>query len=306
MLRVVRVLEREVLVPRADRRFWSDLHHRALAVSWPAFFASAAAIFLAFNVVFASLYALGADPIANVAPNGFLGLFWFSIETLATVGYGDMHPQTNWGHLVATVEIFTGMSLMAVMTGLVFTRFSRPRARLLFARHPVVGELAGRPTLMVRFANERANTIAGARAKLWLVRDETGPDGTRLRRFHELALQRGENPIFALSWTVFHDLDAASPLAGAGAGDLAAVRAELILTVTGTDENTSQDLHARRSWSHDAIRWNHRYADILVPGPDGRPTVDRDRFHDVVAIASAGETPADGRPLTPPPSRSPS
>src|SRR5712691_13434010 len=139
---------------------------------WPVFFGSAALIFIALNAVFAFLYSLGHDPIANAAENGPLAPFYFSIETLATVGYGDMHPQTNYGHLVATVEIFTGMSFLAVMTGLIFARFSRPRARLVFAHNPVVNRHEGQPTLMIRVANARANMIADAAAQLWLVRTE--------------------------------------------------------------------------------------------------------------------------------------
>ncbi|TBW41411.1 hypothetical protein EYW49_01405 [Siculibacillus lacustris] len=285
-VRAVRVGDREVLVPRRDRHFWSDLHHRAVTIGWPAFFLIAASLFLSFNLVFASLYRLGTAPIANVADDGFLGLFWFSIETLATVGYGDMHPQTTWGHIVATCEIFTGMSLMAVMTGLVFTRFSRPLARFVFARHPVVAPVDGRPTLMIRLANQRANAIAGATAKLWLVRNEVGVDGTRMRRFYELALQRRENPVFALSWTLFHDLDDASPLCDVAPESLATSNAEIVLTVTGTDENTSQQLHARHTYRHGDLRWNHRYADILVTSPDGRPMVDQSRFHEVVAVGT--------------------
>src|SRR5581483_4436568 len=135
----------------------------------------------------------GNNPIANAVPGRFLDLLYFSIETLATVGYGDMHPQTDYGHLVATVEIFTGMSFLAVMTGLVFARFSRPRARFVFARNPIVGQHEGLPTLMIRVANARHNTISGAIARLWLIRAQTTPEGQIFRRYHELDLQRNEN-----------------------------------------------------------------------------------------------------------------
>ncbi len=138
------------------------------------FFGTAAAIFVVLNAVFAFFYWLGDQPIANVSPDLPLplSLFYFSIETLATVGYGDMHPQTNYGHLVATVEIFTGMCFLAVMTGLIFARFSRPRARFIFAKHPVVTMHQGQTTLMIRVANARNNTISQATARLWLFRLE--------------------------------------------------------------------------------------------------------------------------------------
>src|SRR5262252_5584 len=147
--------------------FWTDLYHRSMTVHWPVFFGTAAAIFVCLNAVFAFLYWLGNEPIANVADNTSLAFFYFSVETLATVGYGDMHPQTNYGHFIATVEIFTGMSFLAVMTGLVFARFSRPKARFVFTQVAVVTQHLGRPTLMVRVANARHNTISGAHAKLW-------------------------------------------------------------------------------------------------------------------------------------------
>lgn len=293
--RTVHLAGREIVAPDDGHRLWSDLHHRALTIGWPRFFATAAAVFLVFNLVFATLYFVGGDPIANVSPGSFLGLYYFSIETLATVGYGDMHPQTDYGHLVATVEIFTGMSLMAVMTGLIFTRFSQPRARFVFTRHVVVTDHDGVPTLMVRLANARGNSIAGATAKLWLVRNEVSREGAALRRFHELRLQRQENPTFALSWTLLHDLDAASPLYGASAADLAESDAALIVTVAGIDENTAQQLNARNTWRHGDIRWAHRFADILLVGDDGRIILDYRCFNAVVADgATADPAACDG------------
>ena len=280
-LRTVRIANNEIVTIGLGNRFWSDFHHRALIASWPAFFLTAAAIFLGFNCVFAGLYYLGDKPIANVAPGSFLGLLFFSIETLATVGYGDMHPQTNYAHIIATVEIFTGISLLAVMTGLVFARFSQPRARFIFARHPVVSAHEGAPTLMIRMANARHNTISGATAKLWLVRNEISAEGAQFRRFHELRLERQENPVFALSWTIFHRIDASSALAGRSAEDLARDGVSFALTVTGFDENSAQPLNARQNYVHEDVRWQHRHADIFARTDDGRLLLDYRRFHDI-------------------------
>ena len=273
---------REIEARGLAGRFWSDLYYRAMTVPWPAFFASAAAIFLLLNGSFALVYSLGDHPIANAVPGRFLDLLYFSIETLATVGYGDMHPQTDFGHLVATVEIFTGMSFLAVMTGLVFARFSRPRARFLFARHPIVGQHEGRPTLMIRVANARHNTISGAIARLWLIRVETTAEGHVFRRYYELDLLRNENPVFALSWTLFHTIDEASPLYGVTREQLAEGEAALVLTLNGLDDNSVQQLNSRQSYSHDHIRWQHRYVDIAWNAEDGRLVLDYGKFHDVV------------------------
>ncbi|MGN6747007.1 MAG: ion channel [Xanthobacteraceae bacterium] len=263
--------------------FWTDLYHRSMTVSWPIFFGTAAAIFITLNAVFGFLYWLGHDPIANVAANGPLGFFYFSVETLATVGYGDMHPQSHYGHLVATIEIFTGMSFLAVMFGLIFSRFSRPRARFIFAKHPVVTTHEGRPTLMVRIANERNNTISQALSRLWLIRLETTAEGTRFRRYYELSLDRHEHPMFMLSWSIFHVIDETSPLYGATPADLAAVDAALTLNVSGVDDNSAQYLYARKLYSHEAIRWKHRYRDITSFSEDGTTVIDYTVFHEIIA-----------------------
>ena len=142
-----------------------------MTASWPAFIGGAALVFLVFNAIFASLYWIGDQPIANVRGGAYVDYLYFSIETLSTAGYGDMHPQTHYGHFIATVELFTGIFSMSLMTGLIFARFSRPNARLLFADNPVISTHEGKPTLMVRLANERHNIIGNATAKLWLLRN---------------------------------------------------------------------------------------------------------------------------------------
>src|SRR5450631_3641567 len=128
-----------------------------MTVSWPALFGSFAVFFLLFNLAFATLYSLQPAGIANLHPPGYWGAFFFSVETLATVGYGDMHPQTLYAHLIATLEIFVGMSGIALATGLIFARFSRPHAKIVFSRYAIIRPLDGRMTLMVRSANARQN-----------------------------------------------------------------------------------------------------------------------------------------------------
>jgi inward rectifier potassium channel len=278
----VRIGHREVETLGLTPGFWTDLYHRAMTVSWPAFFATAALIFIALNALFAVLYSLGNRPIANVAGQGILDLFYFSIETLATVGYGDMHPQTNYGHFVATVEIFTGMSFLAVMTGLIFARFSRPRARFVFADHPVVTMHAGHPTLMIRLANARHNAISRATARLWLIRVESNKAGDQFRRFYELKVERDEHPMFVLSWTLFHTIDKDSILHGATAAELEDADALLVVNVDGLDDSSAQQLYARRIYAPHDIRWRHRYRNITSVSPEGRFQLDYTKFHDVV------------------------
>src|ERR1700756_1385902 len=196
--RVVRLGSREIVTEGLQLSFWADISHRCMTASWPAFIAGAALVFVLFNAVFAVLYWIGDNPISNVPHGAYIDYLYFSIETLSTAGYGDMHPQTHYGHFVATVELFTGIFSMSLMTGLIFARFSRPNARLLFADHAVISNYEGKPTLMVRFANERHNIIGNATARLWLLRNEASLEGRPYRRFYELPLERNEHPALAL------------------------------------------------------------------------------------------------------------
>ena len=280
---LVRFGHREIETLGLTQGFWTDLYHRAMTVYWPVFFGSAAVLFVTLNAVFGFLYWLGHEPIANAEGNGPLAYFYFSIETLATVGYGDMHPQTDYGHLIATVEIFTGMSFLAVMTGLIFARFSRPRARFVFADTAVITRHEGRQALMIRTANARHNTISRANARLWLIRAERSREGDQLRRFYELKLDRSEHPMFVLSWMLFHIIDKDSPLYGATASDLEEGDALFVLNVGGLDDSSAQQLYARHVYSWRDIRWNHRYKDITSVSSQGRFLLDYTKFNDVVA-----------------------
>jgi inward rectifier potassium channel len=279
---LIRVGHREIETLGLSQGFWTDLYHRSMTIYWPVFFGSAALVFILLNVLFAFIFWLGKDPIANADNDSALQLFYFSIETLATVGYGDMHPQTDYGHTVATVEIFTGMCFLAVMTGLIFARFSRPRARFVFAEHPVVAMREGHPTLMIRMANARHNTISRATARLWLLRIERSMEGDQFRRFYELKVERGEHPMFMLSWTIFHAIDKESPLHGVTPAQMAEADASLALNVSGLDDASAQQLYARRLYGAEDIRWGYRYRDITGVSPQGRFLLDYNKFNDVV------------------------
>jgi inward rectifier potassium channel len=169
---------------------------------------------------------------------------------------------------------------MSLMTGLIFARFSRPSARLLFANNPVISSHEGSPTLMVRFANERHNVIGNASARLWMFKNVLTAEGRTIRNFHELQLLKNENPALALSWTLFHVLDETSPLFGLTAEDLDAANASFVVVVSGYDVVAAQTVHARKSYEHPDIRFGHRYVDVLSVSEDGRVTIDYGRFHE--------------------------
>jgi len=181
--RVVRLGGREVIAEGLYLNFWADISHRCMTASWPAFISGAALVFVAFNAVFASFYWIANQPISNVPGGAYIDYLYFSIETLSTAGYGDMHPQTHYGHFIAAVELFTGIFSMSLMTGLIFARFSRPNARLLFAEHPVISSHEGKPTLMVRqrtsqHHRQRHSQIVAARER----RERGGPVASKILR----------------------------------------------------------------------------------------------------------------------------
>jgi inward rectifier potassium channel len=284
----------EFLIQGLSRNVLRDLYHHFMTVSWPRLFVTLAAFFLSFDLLFGLLYHLAPGCIANLNPPGFAGAFFFSVETFATVGYGDMHPQTLYGHLVAMVEIFAGLMSLALITGIMFARFSRPRARFLFTRNAVVRPIDGRMTLVMRAANQRHNVVQDASAQLRLLRDETTAEGLSLRRIADLPLVRSQHPVFTLGWTIMHVIDDASPLRSETAQSLRDKDASLILSVSGTDETTGQVLTARTEYSSADIRWNATFRDILEEAADGTLNVDYSKFDEVEPLAGDLQQPRSG------------
>jgi inward rectifier potassium channel len=279
--RTVKVGTREVITQGIVRPIFHDLFHHFMTVSWPRLFATLAAFFIVFDLLFGFLYYLVPGCIANLNPGGFAGDFFFSVETLATVGYGEMHPETFYGHSIAMIEIFVGLMSLALITGLMFARFSRPQARFLFTKNAVVRPVAGKPTLIFRAANERQNVVQDASARLRMLRDEVTEEGYRIRRIVDLPLLRSQHPMFSLGWTIMHVIDDASPLSSETAESLSNSKTAFILSLSGTDENTGQTLMARSEYSSADIRWNSTFHDILEEAPDGTIHVDYSKFHDI-------------------------
>jgi inward rectifier potassium channel len=276
--------DRVVITHGLPRKFWQDIYHICMTLGWPAFFASLAAVFLFLNTMFACIYLLGDNPIANLSPPGFPGAFFFSVETLATVGYGDMHPQSLFGHLVATVEIFFGSISLALVTGMMFARFSRPRARIIASKFPVVRPVDGSMTLMIRAANARQNVIVDASAKLRLILSEVTAEGIPIRRLYDLKLVRDQHPMLLFGWNIMHVIDQSSPLFGHTSESLADGAAGFILTIDGLDETTVQSMQSRFMYTHEALRWNHAFIDLLAIDERGENHMDFSKFHDVVPL----------------------
>ncbi|MDE2577477.1 MAG: potassium transporter [Hyphomicrobiales bacterium] len=249
-----------------------------MTVGWPVFFAATLCAFLLLNAFFALLYMAGQASVAN-APGDFAHYFYFSIETLTTVGYGDMHPQSDYGHIVASVELFLGVLYSAVVTGLFFYRFSRPTARVLFADTAVIAMHDGVRSLMVRAANQRLNFITNATANFWWSRTEVTAEGRIFRRFYQLRLRSPQSPNFVMSWTMIHPIDATSPLYGLTAEQFEEIEATLVVAIEGHDETSVQTVRTRKLYLARDIRESENYVDILENGEDGRPRLNYLKFH---------------------------
>ncbi len=277
----------EILAIGLPRPWFRDLYHFALRISWSRFLLLGISLYIAANAVFALLYLIPGDAITNAQPGSLADAFFFSIETMATIGYGVMAPATFYANLLMTVETGVGLMLIAVATGLVFARFSRPTARVLFSRVAVIAPHNGVPTLSFRAANLRHNQILQAVVNVVLLRDEETQEGEMIRRFYDLKLARQRSPVFAMTFTVMHAIDRDSPLYGATAGTLQEQNAELIVTGTGIDETMAQPVHVRTSYLPHEILWSHRFVDLFGWTEDGRRVIDYRRFHDTVALPAA-------------------
>lgn len=266
-----------------------DLYHFVLAQSWPRFFLLTGLMFVATNLLFALFYWAVPGSVANARPGSFEDAFYFSVQTLATIGYGGMTPATRYAHIVVTFEAFMGVLAVALITGITFTRFARPSVRVLFSDRVVLSPRNGEPHLMFRMANWRRNRIVEARLNVVLLVTELTREGDVLRRQIDLPLVRDRTGVFFLTWTAMHKIDEASPFHGPDALDrLRGVQAELFLSLTGLDETIGQTIHARRQYSLSDIVRNARFADVMSDGPDGTRVIDYRRFHDVVPLDVSG------------------
>jgi inward rectifier potassium channel len=266
----------------ARNSYRGDLYHFLLISSWSRLLAILVAVYIGSNSVFAAAYLLGKDAIENARPGSFADAFFFSVQTMATIGYGTMVPRTAYANVLVSIEALVGLLGLAMVTGLVFAKFSRPTARVLFSRTAVITMRDGVPSLVFRMANQRGNQIVEARIHVVLALTETTAEGEVIRRLHDLEMARAQHALFALSWTAIHPITERSPLYRATPASLAAREALIIVSLTGLDESFLQTVHARHSYTADEIVWGARFADILSRAPDGRVQVDYHRFHEVV------------------------
>jgi inward rectifier potassium channel len=277
---------RRVRVKPIGSRRWhpSDIYHELLQMSWPQLALTFVLLFLGFNLFFASLYSLDptgidwGDTRVNAPP--FWRAFFFSVDTVATIGYGNMYPLSVLANVLVVVEITFGILFFAIVTGIAFARFSRPTARVLFSDVAVIADIEGTPTLMFRAANQRHNLVFDARASVSVLLDQPF-GGATMRRFEDLDLVRSSTPVFVLTWTMMHPITPQSPLSSWLVERKIPATAEIMVLLSGTDERSAQTIHGRWAYRPADIRWNSRFVDILGELPDGTRTIDYRRFHDV-------------------------
>lgn len=260
-----------------------DFYHFLLGRSWAQIFGIAAAAFVLFNALFALVYLLQPGAIDHARPGSFEDAFNFSVQTMATIGYGTMSPATPFAHLVVLVEALFGIFQTALITGIVFTKFSRPTARVLFADRFVILRRDGVPHVGFRMANARHNLLTEAHVRLTLLVLDTTREGEVNRRAVELPLIRDHTPLFALSFLALHKVDEASPFRELEA--LRALNPLIVLTVSGLDQTFGQQIHARHVYRLEDLVENARFKDVLTPHEDGTYTMDYTGFNEVIALS---------------------
>src|SRR6266487_3882098 len=275
----VRAGQVEFVKVNTDAWRWRDVYRWLLGLSWPQFAAFVASLYVGLNILFAALYSFQQDSIAgSTGGHWFFDCFFFSVQTLATVGYG---------HIVTTVEIMSGIFLLAVMTGLIFVRFSRPIARVLFSNSMVIASLNGKPTLMVRIGNENQHSMVEAKFRIMFSRDEPLLEGGDFRYFYILKLHFHRLTVFPAALTLRHTIDETSPLFGATPESLESSRVLFIVSVVGIDPVIAAAVQTQKDYSWRDIRFGERFVEIYTEHGGGRLTVEYAGLHDTEPVEAA-------------------
>ena len=268
---------------------YGDLYHSLLSLTWASFLRWILGYYLSLNFLFALVYfacgpeALKGASIAN-AREHFIDCFFFSVQTFATIGYGHITPYGIIANSVVTVEALTGLLTVALATGLVFARFSRPTAKVIFSRTAVISPMDGVPCFVLRVGNERRNQIVEAKVYLTYVRTEVTQEGETYRNLIDLPLERSTSPIFAASWTIVHEINEKSPLHGLTREKMNESSSELFVSIVGIDDTFGQTIHARHSYTPEDIAWNRYFEDILHWDEKGLLHISMGKIHDLKPV----------------------
>jgi inward rectifier potassium channel len=261
-----------------------DLYHHIMAANWPIFFALLAAAYVVFNFAFGLLYLVEPGSLANARPGSIADAFFFSVHAMAAQGYRDIHAATFYADLLVTGEVMCGLVMIALITSLVFARFSRPKAGIVFSHQAVIDTAGDQPTLLIRVANQRNNLIIDAAASAMITYDLHDGSGVA-RRFEDLKFVRSRTPFWTLTWTLMHRIDKSSPLWGWTNDDLIAKNMEICVAITGIDETLALPVCGHFSYPAEEILGDHRFADIFSWSNTGRFQINFGRLHDTVATS---------------------
>ena len=262
-----------------------DIYHHVMAANWPAFFAMLAAAYVAFNVVFGFLYFIVPGSLANARPGSFADVFFFSVHAMAAQGYRDVHAASFYADILGTAEVMCGMVMIAFVTSLVFARFSRPKAGIVFSQKAVISAAGEEATLMMRVANQRKNFVIDAEATVMLAHDVHDASGSVTRRFEDIKLVRHQTPYWTLTWTLMHRIDKSSPLWGLTHEDLILQNAEICIAITGIDETLAVPVCGRYDYPAKEIMWNCRFADVFSWSDTGRCQITFSQLHKTVTTS---------------------
>ncbi len=272
------IIERRNLPPGQGSSLATDAYHFLRSASWTAIILLFAGLFVGTNLVFATILWAAHAGVSNV--HGYLDYFWFSVQSLATIGYGVLAPEDTLSNTVVMIESFLGFAFTALTTGVFFSRFSTPSARVMFSNVAIIGESDGQRVLMFRLANARVTAIVEASVHVYMTRDEVMKSGERARRIYELPLRTPVQPSFALSWTVYHVIDENSPLHGLKEGDLKPGTGNIVVTFQGIDDRLAATVHTRFTYQPEDLQFDRRFADIIGVDADGTRFLDFKPFHD--------------------------
>jgi inward rectifier potassium channel len=265
-----------------DSSIFHDFYHNMLKMGWIRFFVVMITGYLALNLIFASLYFARPGSIANADPESFLHAFSFSVQTMATIGYGVFSPNNTWAHVLVIFQSITAIIYTTLSTGLTFAKFSRPNARIRFSNVAILTKFEGSDALMFRVANARTNVVLQSFIRVAAVKNVVTDQGYRMRRQFDLTLVRDNSMVFILPWTVIHKIDERSPLYGLTQHDFEDQDISLAVAMTGTDDIYSSQIHAFHNYSHSQLITATRFVDMMTFDKNRQGTVNHDLLSDVV------------------------
>jgi inward rectifier potassium channel len=257
----------------------NNFYHWLLGTTWARFLLLVIVVYLSTNLIFAFAYlACGEGAITHATPGSLLDVFFFSVQTMATIGYGRMTPVGSWPNAIVTFEAFFGIVYSALTTGLAFARFTRPTAGVRFSKVAVVGNHDGVKTLKFRVANDRSSHIVEAQLRLWIIAESMTTEGERYRRSVELQLHRSESPVFSLTWTAMHSIDETSALKEYLGKSEVERQWHLLITFTGYHESLANQVYARHVYLPKNVQQNASFVDMVTVTPDGGRVIDLTNF----------------------------